>query len=165
MIPTEDRDRSPRRNPGQQSVLPQRRPPERRNRPVDRHGQISHRGGAAHVTQRLPDVVDRLVSCATVPQANAASNAEITRIPRRNGVTRAAHRGGEHRAARPRRRRGTTTQLRGDRPRSDPPGRQRNVRLGQPDAGWRAHTDGNWAPAGGTVPAVWERSSQTTKVT
>ena len=32
-------------------------------------------------------------------------------------------------------------------------------------AAWRAHTDGNWAPAGGTVPAVWERAGRMTKVT
>ena len=32
-------------------------------------------------------------------------------------------------------------------------------------AAWRAHTDGNWAPRGGTLAAVWERASQGRKVT
>jgi len=129
------------------------------HRPVDRHAQLLHRGGTAHVTQCLPDVVERLAPCAAVPLANSPSNAENTRIPGRRGVTRAAPRGGEHRAARPRRRRGSKTQSRGGRPRSDPPGRPRNVRLDQPDAAWRAHTDGNWAPirgnCSGSVGAGW----------
>jgi len=46
---------------------------------------------------------------------------------------------------------GTTTTIREQAPRSDPPGRFRTVDRTPIGAAWRAHTDGNWAPARGNT--------------
>jgi len=60
---------------------------------------------------------------------------------------------------------GTTTTNREQAPRSDPPGRWEIVNWTPNGAAWRAHTDGKWAPEGGTLAAVWERMRQMRKVT